>query len=70
MDGEDIFGQGTPPDDLSGWATLNFRVGFYPVKYFGINLACDNIMDLKYRQFALGIGSAGRNFFVSIRTRW
>ncbi|MBS1611870.1 MAG: TonB-dependent receptor [Bacteroidetes bacterium] len=70
MLGEDNFGQGTPPDNLPGWATLNFRVGFYPVKYFGIDLGCDNITDLKYRQFASGISAPGRNFFVSARVRW
>ena len=69
MLGEDNFGQGTGTD-LPCWATLNARIGFQPVKYFGFDLGCDNLMDLRYRQFASGISAPGRNFFVTARFKW
>ncbi|HLP53353.1 MAG TPA: TonB-dependent receptor [Chitinophagales bacterium] len=69
MLGEDNFGQGTGTD-LPGWFTLNARIGFQPVKWFGFDLGCDNLMDLRYRQFASGISAPGRNFFVSARVKW
>lgn len=69
MLGEDNFAQGTGTD-LPCWAILNARIGFQPVKWFGFDLGCDNIMDLRYRQFASGISAPGRNFFVSARINW
>ncbi len=69
MLGEDNFGQGTGTD-LPCWATLNVRVGVQPTKHFSIDLGCDNLMDLRYRQFASGISAPGRNFFVSARINW
>lgn len=69
MLGEDNFGQatalGTP-----AWFTLNARIGFQPISYFGIDMGCDNIMDLRYRQFASGISAPGRNFFITARFNW
>jgi hemoglobin/transferrin/lactoferrin receptor protein len=69
MLGEDNFGQGTGTD-LPGWFTLNVRIGFQPVKYFGFDIGCDNLMDLRYRQFASGISAPGRNFFVTAKVTW
>ncbi len=69
MLGEDNFGQSTA-NGSPAWYTLNLRVGFQPVKYFGVDLGCDNIMDLRYRQFSSGISSPGRNFFVKATFRW
>lgn len=69
MLGEDNFGQGTGTD-LPCWVTLNARIGFQPIKYFGFELGCDNLMDLRYRQFASGISAPGRNFFVTARFKW
>jgi len=69
MLGEDNFAQGTGTD-LPGWFTLNARIGFQPVKWFGFDLGCDNLMDLRYRQFASGISASGRNFFVTARVKW
>ena len=69
MQGEDNFGQATP-DGMPAWATLNMRIGFQPVKYMSIDLGCDNLMDLRYRNFASGISAPGRNFFVTARFNW
>lgn len=69
MLGEDNFNQGSGTD-LPGWFTLNARLGFKPVKWFGLDLGCDNIMDLRYRYFASGISAPGRNFFVKARFSW
>ncbi len=69
MLGEDNFTQGTGTD-LPGWFTLNARIGFQPTKYFGFDLGCDNLMDLRYRHFASGISAPGRNFFVTARVKW
>lgn len=69
MLGEDNFGQGTGTD-LPGWFTLNARISIKPVKWFGIDLGCDNLMDLRYRHFASGISAPGRNFFVKARFNW
>lgn len=69
MLGEDNFGQGTP-NGAPAWYTLNARIGFQPVKYLGIDLGCDNLMDLRYRPFASGISGPGRNFFVKATVSW
>lgn len=69
MLGEDNFNQGSGTD-LPGWFTLNARIGFKPVKWFGLDLGCDNLMDLRYRHFASGISAPGRNFFVKARFSW
>ncbi len=69
MLGEDNFGQGTPNGSPT-WYTLNARIGFQPVKYFGIDLGCDNLMDMRYRPFASGVSGPGRNFFVKATFSW
>lgn len=69
MLGEDNFGQATP-DGMPAWYTLNLRIGFQPVKQFSIDLGCDNLLDLRYRQFASGVSAPGRNFFVTARVSW
>lgn len=69
MLGEDNFGQATATGSPA-WYTFNARIGFQPVKYFGIDLGCDNIMDLRYRHFASGISAPGRNFFVKATFSW
>lgn len=69
MLGEDNFGQATP-DGMPSWVTLNARIGFQPIKYFSVDLGCDNLLDLRYRNFASGTSAAGRNFFVTARFHW
>lgn len=69
MLGEDNFG-GSTADGMPAWYTLNARVGFQPVKYLGIEIGCDNILDLRYRHFASGISAPGRNFFVTAKVNW
>jgi hemoglobin/transferrin/lactoferrin receptor protein len=69
MLGEDNFDQGTP-NGMPAWFTLNARIGFQPVKNFGFDIGCDNLLDLRYRHFASGTSAAGRNFFVTARINW
>lgn len=52
---------------MPAWFTLNLRVGYNITKNLRLNLACENITDNRYRTFASGINSAGRNFIVSLR---
>ncbi len=69
MLGEDNFNQATA-NGMPGWFTLNARIGFQPIKYFGFDIGCDNLMDIRYRHFASGTSAAGRNFFVTARINW
>ncbi|OGS78508.1 MAG: hypothetical protein A3D31_09070 [Candidatus Fluviicola riflensis] len=54
--------QGTP-----AWYTLNARVGYQFNKFVSMQVACENILDLNYRQFASNISAPGRNFIVTLR---
>ncbi|MES2555905.1 MAG: TonB-dependent receptor [Bacteroidota bacterium] len=54
--------QGTP-----AWFTLNARVGYQFNKFVSLQVACENILDLNYRQFASNISAPGRNFIVTLR---
>lgn len=67
--GEDNFTQGTGTD-LPAWATLNARITISPIKQFAVTLGCDNLLDMRYRQFASGISAPGRNLFVTARVNW
>jgi hemoglobin/transferrin/lactoferrin receptor protein len=55
------------PDGMPSWWTLNLRTGFQFNKNLSLQLACENILDKNYRNFASGISSAGRNFMVTLR---
>lgn len=65
--GEDNLQYATP-FGMPEWTTINAKVGFSVNKYFRIQVACDNILDTKYRTFASGITAPGRNFILTIRS--
>jgi hemoglobin/transferrin/lactoferrin receptor protein len=66
LDGEDNQQYATP-DGMPSWWTLNLRSAFHINKNLQIQVACENIMDKNYRNFASGISNAGRNFIVTLR---
>lgn len=55
---------------MPAWFTVNARVGFNINNSLRINLACENITDNRYRVFASGINSPGRNFIISLRAKF
>jgi hemoglobin/transferrin/lactoferrin receptor protein len=55
------------PSGMPSWYTLNLRVGYQFNKYASLQVACENILDQNYRQFASNISAPGRNFIVTLR---
>ena len=55
------------PEGMPSWWTLNLRTAFQLQKHLSLQLACENILDKNYRNFASGISSAGRNFMITLR---
>ncbi|MCP9767118.1 TonB-dependent receptor [Lacihabitans sp. LS3-19] len=55
------------PEGMPSWWTLNLRTSFQLQKHLSLQLACENILDKNYRNFASGISSAGRNFMITLR---
>ena len=66
LEGEDNQQYATP-EGMPSWWTLNLRSGFQINKNLQILAACENILDMNYRNFASGISNAGRNFIVTLR---
>lgn len=66
MIGEDNFSYATA-QGMPSWFTLNARVSYSITKDFSFQLACENILDQNYRQFASNISAAGRNFIFTLR---
>ncbi|MCP9756083.1 TonB-dependent receptor [Lacihabitans sp. CCS-44] len=54
-------------DGMPSWWTLNLRSDYQVNKNFSVQLACENILDKNYRNFASGISSPGRNFMITVR---
>lgn len=54
-------------DGMPAWYTFNIRTGFNLSKYLRVGLACENIFDVHYRNFASGISAPGRNVIVSLK---
>jgi hemoglobin/transferrin/lactoferrin receptor protein len=52
---------------MPSWFTLNTRVSYSITKDFSFQLACENILDQNYRQFASNISAAGRNFILTLK---
>lgn len=65
--GEDNLQYATPVG-MPGWCTVNARLGYSINKYVRLQVAVDNIMDVKYRTFGSGVSGAGRNFLFTIRS--
>ena len=48
------------------WAVLNFTTGYRLSRNISLQVACDNIFDRHYVEFASGISAPGRNFSFSV----
>ena len=66
MIGEDNFSYATA-EGMPSWFTLNARVSYSITKDISFQVACENILDQNYRQFASNISAAGRNFIFTLR---
>ena len=66
MIGEDNFSYATA-EGMPSWFTLNARVSYSITKDISFQLACENILDQNYRQFASNISAAGRNFILTLK---
>jgi hemoglobin/transferrin/lactoferrin receptor protein len=64
--GEDNFAYATV-NGMPSWYTLNLRVNYVFNKYASIQVACENILDQNYRNYASNISAPGRNFIVTLR---
>jgi hemoglobin/transferrin/lactoferrin receptor protein len=64
--GEDNYAYATV-NGMPSWYTLNLRVNYVFNKYASIQVACENILDHNYRNFASNISAPGRNFIVTLR---
>ena len=52
-----------------GWFTLNFKLSVNILKWALLNVGVENILDQRYRPYASGIVSPGRNFIISLRVK-
>ena len=66
MIGEDNFSYATA-EGMPSWYTFNARVSYSITKDISFQLACENILDQNYRQFASNISAPGRNFIFTLR---
>lgn len=55
------------PGGMPSWFTINARLSYQFNKYFGVQVACENILDTNYRVFASNISAPGRNFILTLR---
>jgi hemoglobin/transferrin/lactoferrin receptor protein len=66
MAGEDNFAYATP-FGMPSWATVNARVNYNFSRQVSLQVACENILDQNYRNYASNISAPGRNFIVTLR---
>ena len=66
MAGEDNFPYATVYG-MPSWYTLNARVNYNFSRQVSLQVACENILDQNYRNFASNISAPGRNFIVTLR---
>ncbi|MEY5134007.1 MAG: hypothetical protein RLZZ198_2011 [Bacteroidota bacterium] len=66
MVGEDNFAYATPYG-MPSWATVNARVNYNFSRQLSLQVACENILDQNYRNYASNISAPGRNFIVTLR---
>ena len=66
MEGEDNFAYATPYG-MPSWATVNARVNYNFSRQLSLQVACENILDQNYRNYASNISAPGRNFIVTLR---
>ena len=58
------------PVGMPAWMTFNAKASVNIVKQFSIQAGVENIFDTRYRTFASGVSSPGRNFFVALRANF
>lgn len=66
MVGEDNFAYATAYG-MPSWATVNARVNYNISRQLALQVACENILDQNYRNYASNISAPGRNFIVTLR---
>lgn len=66
LQGEDNVAYATP-FGMPSWATVNARVNYNFSRQVSLQVACENILDQNYRNFASNISAPGRNFIVTLR---
>lgn len=66
MIGEDNFEYATA-QGMPSWFTLNARVSYAITKDISLQVACENILDQNYRQYASNITAPGRNFILTLK---
>ena len=66
MAGEDNFAYATAYG-MPSWATVNARVNYNISRQLALQVACENILDQNYRNYASNISAPGRNFIVTLR---
>jgi hemoglobin/transferrin/lactoferrin receptor protein len=64
--GEDNYAYALP-EGMPSWFTLNIRAGYNFNKTVSVQVACENILDQNYRNFASNISAPGRNFILTLR---
>jgi hemoglobin/transferrin/lactoferrin receptor protein len=64
--GEDNYAYATV-NGMPSWYTLNLRMNYAFNKYASLQVACENILDQNYRNYASNISAPGRNFIVTLR---
>jgi hemoglobin/transferrin/lactoferrin receptor protein len=64
--GEDNYAYALP-EGMPSWFTLNVRAGYNFNKNFSLQVACENMLDHNYRNFASNISAPGRNFILTLR---
>lgn len=66
MNGEDNFAFATP-QGMPSWYTLNVRANYVFSKMISLQVACENILNQNYRNYASNISAPGRNFIITLR---
>ena len=66
LNGEDNYSFALP-EGMPSWYTLNARLGYVFSNALTLQLACENLLDQNYRNFASNISAPGRNFIVTLR---
>ena len=55
------------PEGMPAWYTVNVKGSYDIQEGMTVNAGVENVLDTKYRMFASGVNSAGRNVYVSLR---
>ncbi len=55
-----------PPIGNPAWQIYNLRAGYTHPKGFGVQLALENLLDLRYRYFASGVTAGGRSLTFTL----